>query len=400
MPPPSLIKQSLWLPVLAAALGYSVDLYDIVLFGVVRVASLKDLGLNGAEATLWAIRLLNLQMLGMLLGGFFWGWIGDTRGRRTALFASIALYSAANLGNAFVTDVQGYAAMRLLAGIGLAGELGAGIALISELLPARQRGYAVSIVACLGLLGALTAAVSGSQLPWRQAYLLGGGLGAAVLLLRFIAQHESPLYLALAPGTLRSIRGIVASADVTQRFGRVFLLGVPIWVISALFVNLAPEFGRALGFATPIKVGEVLLWQASGSALGTVGFGLLSEFVRSRKKAFALALLLLAALTPLLLTRGSAAGWCAVMGAIGFVQGYWTIFVIVCAEQFATGLRATTATAIPNLVRGITIPATLGVQALAGSAGWPMAGAAFTGVAALAAAWALWGLPETWRQPL
>ena len=385
---------------LAAALGYSVDLYDIVLFGVVRVASLADLGYTGPVATAWAIRLLNLQMLGMLIGGFFWGWIGDSRGRRTALFASIALYSAANLANAYVTDVHSYALLRFVAGFGLAGELGAGIALISELLPAQRRGYGASIVACLGLLGALAAALTGSLLPWRQAYLVGGGLGAAVLLLRLVANHESPLYTALAPGSARSVRALLATAGLPARFGRVLLLGLPIWVVSALFVNLAPEFGKALGMEAPIKVGQVLLWQATGSAIGTVCFGAASEWLRSRRKVLLLAYLLLAALSPLLLSRGSPQAWCAVMGAVGFVQGYWTIFIIVCAEQFATPLRATTSTAIPNLVRGITIPVALGVQSAAALLGWPLAGAAFTLSACLLAAWALLGLAETWRQPL
>lgn len=385
---------------LAAATGYSVDLYDIVLFGVVRVASLKDLGLDGATATLWAIRLLNLQMLGMLAGGFFWGWIGDQFGRRTALFASIALYSAANLANAQVQDVYSYAALRLLAGVGLAGELGAGIALISELLPPRHRGYAVSIVAFLGLLGALTAALTGTHLPWRQAYLVGGLLGASVLGLRLVASHESPLFTALSPHSARGLFALFSTPEVLPLFGRVVLLGLPIWVISALFVNLAPEFGRALGFATTIQVADVLLWQASGSALGTLAFGALSERLQSRKKALAIALFSLALLTPLLLLSRSAERWCLMMGLIGLIQGYWTVFVLVCAEQFPTAVRATTATAIPNIVRAVTIPATLGAQAVAGSMGWPTAGAVFTLGACLAGAWALRGVRENWRQPL
>ena len=392
--------ERLWLPVLAAALGYSVDLYDIVLFGVVRVASLADLGVTGAEATSWGIRLLNLQMLGMLLGGFFWGWIGDTYGRRTALFASITLYSLANLANAAVTDVYGYAALRFLAGLGLAGELGAGIALISELLGPKRRGYGATLVAVLGLLGALAAALTGSLLPWRQAYLLGGMLGLAVLSLRWLSQHESPLFTALPASGLRSLRALLAARESRRAFVAVTLVGVPIWAFSALFVNLAPEFGKALGMATPLKVGEVLLWQASGSAVGMAVFGLLSEQLASRKRALAVALALLALLLPVLLTRTSVAGWCLVMAGVGLAQGYWTVFVTVSAEHFPTAMRATTATAIPNVVRSFTIPATLAAQALALQVGWVAAGAGITALALTCAGLALMRLRETWGEKL
>jgi len=399
-PSADVTEKGLWLAVLAAALGYFVDLYDIVLFGVVRVASLADLGLTGEAATVWGIRLLNLQMLGMLVGGFFWGWIGDTRGRRTALFASIATYSAANLANALVQSVEAYAVLRFIAGLGLAGELGAGIALISELLGPKRRGYGATIVAVLGLLGALAAALTGSQLPWRWAYAVGGGLGLLVLCLRWVSRHESPMFTALASSSSRSLRALLADAGCRRRFVLVTLMGVPIWAFSALFVNLAPEFGKALGYAAPLKVGQVLLWQAVGSAIGMAVFGVLSEQLQSRRKALALALLLLAALLPLLLTRGSVAAWCWVMALVGVAQGYWTLLVLVAAEHFPTEMRATTASAIPNVVRGFTIPITLSVQALAASLGWVGGAALVTTIALLAALWALTRLPETYGHSL
>jgi MFS family permease len=393
-------EKGLWLAVLAAALGYFVDLYDIVLFGVVRVASLADLGLTGEVATVWGIRLLNLQMLGMLIGGFFWGGIGDTRGRRTALFASIATYSLANLANAGVESVEAYAVLRFIAGLGLAGELGAGIALISELLGPKRRGYGATVVAVLGLLGALAAALTGSQLPWRWAYTVGGVLGLLVLCLRWVSRHESPMFTALESSSSRSLRALLADSGCRRRFVLVTLLGVPIWVFSALFVNLAPEFGNALGFTAPLKVGQVLLWQAVGSAIGMAAFGVLSEQLQSRRKALYLALLLLAGLLPLLLSSGSVAAWCWAMALVGVAQGYWTLLVLIAAEQFPTAMRATTASAIPNVVRGFTIPVTLSVQALATSLGWIGAAALVATIALIAALLALGKLPETYGQSL
>lgn len=380
------------LAVAAAALGYFVDLYDIVIFGVVRVASLQELGLHGQANTDWGIALLNLQMAGMLVGGFFWGWVGDRYGRRRALIATIALYSLANIANAYVASVEQYALLRLLAGIGLAGELGAGITLIAELLPKGRRGYGTTVISFLGLVGALTASYVGQWLYWREAYLIGGVLGLLVLVLRLQVLPESALFQPGRTGGLRQLFGVVA---LRRRFVAVTLVGVPVWYVSALFVNLAPEYGRALGHPAPLTVAEVLRWQALGLALGSAVSGLLSEWLASRRRVIGGALLALVLLNAALAGTGSGAGYCLLMFLIGLAQGYWTVFVTLAAEQFGTGLRATVATAVPNLVRAATVPVTLGVKAL-----WPLLGligatAVIGTLVYMAAAAALRRLPET-----
>ena len=390
------LSRRILLPVVAAALGYFVDLYDIVLFGVVRVSSLTELGYTGADNTAWGIRLLNTQMIGLLLGGFFWGLIGDTRGRRTALLATITLYSLANIANAFVTDIHSYAALRFLAGFGLAGELGAGITLIAELLPAQRRGYGTTVVAFLGLCGALTAALVGGLLPWRMAYLVGGVMGLAVLALRWRVVMESPLFVPNQVSMSRGLRLLFGRPKLLGRFLAVTLVAVPIWSLSALFVNLAPEFGKALGFAAPLKVHAVLLWQASGLALGSALAGVASEQLRSRRKVIALSLLAIAVLTPVLLTQTDAAGWCLVMALIGLAQGYWAVYVTFAAEQFGTDLRATVATAAPNLVRAAVVPTTLGVQALVPTLGWLYSSELVLATVLPLALLALWRLRETY----
>lgn len=387
------------LAVLAAALGYFVDLYDIVLFGVVRVVSLRELGLEGEANTDWGIVLLNLQMSGMLIGGLFWGWFGDRYGRRLALIATIALYSLANIANAYVSSVEQYALLRLLAGIGLAGELGAGITLISESLPRHRRGYGTTLISFLGLIGALAASYAGQWLPWRTAYLVGGGAGLLVLLLRLQVLRESPLFLRerLLPAARggEGLRRLFASATLRRRFLAVTWVGVPIWYASALFVNFAPEYGKALGHAHPLLVGEALRWQAVGLALGSGFSGLLSEWLQSRRRVLAAALLALLGLSLALMRSDSPEAYCQLLFLIGLAQGYWTVFVTLAAEQFGTNLRATVTTVVPNLVRAATVPVTLGVKWL-----WPTMGlvAATLAVGALVftlALLALRRLPES-----
>lgn len=359
------------LSVAAAALGYFVDLYDIVIFGVVRVSSLSELGLTGQDNTDWGVALLNLQMIGMLIGGFFWGVVGDRMGRRFALLATITLYSLANLANAFVVNVEQYAVLRFLAGVGLAGELGAGVTLVSELLPRHLRGYGTTVIAVLGLLGALTASWVGAELYWRMAYLAGGVMGLLVLGMRWVVLRESRMFeeqkaLDHRQGDLRLLFGRLPTL---LKFAAVAAIGVPIWYISALFVNLAPEYGRALGFAEPLTVAQVLRYQALGLAIGSGASGLLSEWMRSRKKVLYLCFTLLAALVAALMASGSPDRYCLLMFAIGLAQGYWTAFIIMAAEQFGTNIRATVSTSIPNIVRATTVPVTLSVLAL-----WPLLG--------------------------
>jgi MFS transporter, putative metabolite:H+ symporter len=390
--------------VAVAALGYFVDLYDIVIFGVVRVASLNDLGITGADNTTWGIHLLNLQMTGMLIGGVAWGILGDRLGRRTALLATIGMYSLANLANGFVTSVEQYAVLRFIAGVGLAGELGMGVTLVAELMPAKHRGYGTTVISFLGLLGALTASYVGVLFEWRTAYIVGGVMGLVVMAARAYGLRESDLFTARR-GQARhqgDVRLLFASAAMAGKFLAVIAVGVPIWYISALFVNLAPEYGKALNLTAPLSVAEALRWQAVGLALGSAATGLLSEWLRSRKRVLYGCFALLLALVGVLLSLDGASvtAYCAVMFAIGLGQGYWTVFITTAAEQFGTNIRATVTTSVPNFVRAMIVPITLGLTAIWGVTGL-IGGTLLIGALVFGTALAaLWSLPETWGKDL
>ncbi len=396
-------RAALIFAVLAAALGYFVDLYDIVIFGVVRVASLTELGLVGEANTKWGLALFNLQMAGMLIGGFGWGAIGDIFGRRLALIATITVYSLANIANAYVTTVEQYAVLRFLAGVGLAGELGAGVTLVSELLPKNLRGYGTTVISFLGLVGAVTASQVGGHFHWRTAYLAGGLLGLVVLIGRWYGLRESAIFAEhkgqRGQGDLRKL---LRPAPRLFKFLSVIAIGVPIWYVSALFVTLAPEYGAALGLSAPLKVADVLLYQAVGLAIGSGCSGLLSEWLQSRKKILYVCFAALAILTVALMSlRGKPVQlYWYLMFVIGLMQGYWTAFITMATEQFGTNVRATVSTSVPNIVRAMTIPITLSLTALKPGLGLVPATLALGAVVYVLAFVALRALPETYGRDL
>jgi putative MFS transporter len=396
-------RSALVFAVAVAALGYFVDLYDIVIFGVVRVASLTELGVAGADNTRWGIYLFNLQMAGMLVGGFAWGAIGDVFGRRFALIATISVYSVANIANAFVTSVEQYAVLRLLAGFGLAGELGAGVTLVSELLPKHLRGYGTTVISFLGLVGAVTASQVGGHFHWRHAYLVGGLLGLVVLVGRWYGLRESPIFAERKGSAGQGdVRLLLRPPARLARFLAVIAIGVPIWYVSALFVTLAPEFGAALGLAAPLKVADVLLYQAVGLAIGSGASGLVSEWLRSRKRVLYACFAALTVLTVVLMSLQGAptSRYCQVMFVIGLAQGYWTAFITMATEQFGTNVRATVSTSVPNIVRAMAIPITFALIALKPSLGLVPATLALGAMVYGIAFFSLWSLPETYGRDL
>lgn len=344
--------------VMVAALGYFVDIYDLLLFGIVRTASLADLGLSGDAIRDQGEFLIGMQMYGMLIGGIFWGMLGDKRGRLSVLFGSIITYSIANIANGMVESVESYATWRFIAGIGLAGELGAGITLVAETLPAGKRGYGTLIVASVGLTGAIAANLVYRFLgDWRMCYYAGGVLGLLLLFLR-MGVSESGMYRQAERN--KAGRGdffsLFTKRDRLGRYLRCILIGIPLWFVVGVLITFAPEFAMALDVAEAgrVEAGQAIAWCYAGLVAGDVFTGLLSQYLRSRKKVMFLFLILDLALVLLYLSvRGiSLFQYYALCAAIGFSVGYWVIFVTIAAEQFGTDLRATVTTTVPNFVRG------------------------------------------------
>jgi MFS family permease len=350
-----------------AALGYFVDIYDLVLFNIVRIPSLKSLGLAGDQLTSTGLMLLNYQMFGMLIGGLLWGILGDKRGRLSVLFGSIFLYSVANIANGFVTTVPMYTMLRFIAGIGLAGELGAGITLVSELLPKEKRGYGTMIVASFGVSGAVLAGLVASGFEWHTAYFVGGGLGLALLVLR-IGVYESGMFnqmklQAVARGKFLSL---FTNRDRFSRYARCIATGLPTWYMVGILMGLAPEMSPVLGITGEVTVAYAILFFYSGLTLGDLSSGALSQLLKSRKRVMLYFMLGCAAMVAayFMLSGATPFMFYTVCALMGFASGYWAIFVTVAAEQFGTNLRATVATTVPNFVRGATVPITLLFQFL------------------------------------
>lgn len=354
-----ILGQLLQLPVLVAALGYLVDMYDLFLFSVVRVPSLKALGIDGDRLLSEGILLLNAQMAGLLIGGIFWGILGDKRGRLSVLFGSILLYSLANIANGFVTSLDQYVLLRFVAGLGLAGELGAGITLVTEILPKEIRGYGTTLVATMGVLGAILAYFVADLFDWRISYFIGGGMGLMLLILR-VNVLESGLFVKAQQRSLPrgNVLMLFSSRARFTKYAQSILVGLPIWFVVGILITFSPEFGKALSLSEPVVAGKAVMLSFSGQVAGDLVSGFLSQFLKSRKRVIRLFMLLslVFMLIYLLAPISDVTLFYAICVCLGFANGYWTLFVTIAAELFGTNLRATVATTVPNFVRGATIP--------------------------------------------
>ena len=349
--------------VIVAALGYCVDVYDLILFSIVRVPSLQSLGLSGAELTDTGLLLLNLQMAGMLIGGIVFGILGDKKGRLSILFGSILIYSIANFANGFVHSVTAYGVLRFLAGIGLAGELGAGVTLVSEILPKEKRGFGTMLIATIGVSGALIAFEVSEHFAWRTAYMIGGGLGFLLLLLR-IGVHESGMFKSTEESKVSrgNFLALFSSWSRFKRFALCIFIGIKLWYIIGILVTLSPEFAASLGIQGVVTGGKAIFYAYSGLVVGDCASGLVSQLLKSRRKAMAIFLSgsLVSTLIYFFGMRGATSTqFYALCVALGFFSGYWAVFVTIAAEQFGTNLRATAATSVPNFVRGSLVLLTL-----------------------------------------
>jgi putative MFS transporter len=358
--PPS--KKIVLITVIVTALGYFVDVYDLLLFSVVRITSLRDLGVPENELLNTGMMLLNLQMVGMLLGGIIWGILGDKRGRVSVLFATILLYSLANIANAYVTSVEMYGLLRFIAGIGLAGELGIGITLVSEVMSKETRGYGTTFVTGFGTGGAVAAAIVANLVSWQTAYLIGGIMGLLLLVLR-ISVLESKMYQNAKKQNVSTgnIRLLFSSKKYFLPYFYCILVGLPVWFIVGILISFSPELAKVIGITETIIAGKAMFYSQLGFMIGGIGSGFISQYLKSRKKAvvsflIALSILIITFLFSYGKTPTYFYSLCFLLGLAG---GYWALFMTIAAEQFGTNLRATVTTTIPNFVRGSVVLTTL-----------------------------------------
>jgi putative MFS transporter len=349
-------KSILTTGVIVAALGYFVDIYDLLLFSIVRKSSLESLGYSGAELEHYGLMLINIQMIGMLIGGVIWGILADKKGRLSVLFGSIILYSLANILNGFASDITFYAVLRFIAGLGLAGELGAGITLVAESLPKEKRGYGTMIVATVGVSGAVFAGIISRYFDWRTCYFLGGALGIALLIMR-ISVYESGIFkkvVELETVSRGNFFQLFANRKIFFKYLNCILIGIPTWFTIGILVTFSPEFGGLLNIQGAVTGGSAIMWAYTGITIGDFACGGLSQLLRSRRKAIFVFVLITAVGFLLYFTSGgkSSKYFYITMFIMGIGTGFWAVIVTNAAEQFGTNIRATVATTVPNFIRG------------------------------------------------
>lgn len=348
----------LWLTLGVCAMGYFVDIYDLILFSIVRLESLRDIGVHTSNVMSASELILNSQMVGMLLGGIVFGVLADKRGRTSVLMGSILLYSLMNIANAFVTDVNTYALLRFFSGIGLAGELGVAITLVTEVMPKESRGYGTTLVATMGILGAVVAYGVHSSFSWRIAFIAGGVLGLLLLILR-LGVHDSFMFKKAGQQTVsRGNLLMLLSPKRLLLYGSCIAIGVPIWFVIGILVTFSSEFAAERGVATAVVPGLSVMWAYVGLAAGDLASGLLSQALRSRKRVVIVYILATAGLIWWFLASTDPRPHTVYLqcALLGVATGYWAVFVTTAAEQFGTNLRASVATTVPNFVRGSLVP--------------------------------------------
>lgn len=344
------------LPVIVGALGYFVDIYDLLLFGIVKRESMLAVGATDLTMLADSTKVINWQMGGLLLGGILWGILGDKKGRLSVLFGSIILYSIANFITAYIGSVDQYAACRFFAGLGLAGELGAGITLVSELLPKNKRGIGTSLVAGIGLMGAVVAYFTYQFTEdWRLCYKIGGVLGILLLLLRVSVVESGMFKRARETNVARgNFISLFTNATRFRKYLLAILIGLPTWYVIGILVNQSDRFAKDFYGANAVDSGRSIMFAYIGISIGDILIGLVSQQLRSRKKALLIFYLLtvvclVAFFSPF---NRNDTNMYLISGLLGFSTGFWAIFVTMGAEQFGTNLRATAATTVPNMVRG------------------------------------------------
>ena len=377
------------IPVLVAALGYFVDIYDLLLFSIIRVPSLKSLGLDDAAIAKEGLFIINIQMIGLLVGGILWGVLGDKKGRLKVLYASIILYSLGNIANGFVQTVDQYALVRFITGIGLAGELGAGITLVTELLSKEKRGIGTSVVAGIGLTGAVAAFFLKETFEWRTCYFIGGGLGFALLLLR-VGVLESGMFKSIEHSNVSkgNFFMLFSNGKRLKKYLLAIFIGLPNWFVIGILITFSKEFGAKMDVKGTIDPGKSVMYAYAAISIGDILIGFVSQWFKSRKKALYVFYFLTAIgmVWYFNLHGATVSELYLACALLGFGTGMWAIFVTMAAEQFGTNIRATVATTVPNMVRGSLVLISLLFTWLQGVAGDYLTAGWITGIIVLSIA--------------
>lgn len=415
-------KKSVSLLILVASLGYFVDIYDLILFNIVKKESLESLNFSPALETTF----FNWQMFGMLLGGLIWGILGDKKGRVQVLFGSILLYSIANIANAFVTTVEAYSFWRLLAGIGLAGELGAAVTLVAESMKTEKRGIGTMVIVTFGALGAVAAffvSENGEGLKvifeklfhtklelWQVTYLFGGFMGLMLLILR-VGTFESGMYKNMSGQNIRkgNFFQLFKNKKTTWKYLACIAIGLPVWFVIGILMNLSNKFFPEIGVASGVSTKDCILFAYMGLAVGDLWSGLLSQMLKSRKKVILLNLILIVVFTVIMfLNKNVSASYFKTLSfLLGASTGYWALFVTNASEQFGTNIRSTVAATVPNFVRGAVVLITNGFLYLSENMfkGWVshpyILGATIVGIVCIGLSfWATLYVPESFKKEL
>ena len=344
--------------VIVGALGYFVDVYDLILFSIIRKPSLTELGLNPITD---GENILSIQMVGLLIGGVLWGVLGDKRGRLSVLFGSILIYSVANIGNGLVHNYAQYATLRFIAGVGLAGELGASVTLVSELVSKEHRGICTSVIASVGLGGAIAAYFIKQEFSWRICYFIGGAMGLLLLVLR-VSIFESGLFAKMKDTAVKrgNLLMLVNPRERFARYLKCILIGLPTWFVGGILIGFSDKFALEMNIKEPIDVGKAILFFYVAGSIGDIIIGFLSNMLKSRKTPVFIYFFISVVCMVLYFTQrgGSANVFYGICAGLGFGGGFWAIFITMAAEQFGTNLRATATTTVPNMVRG-SLPLTI-----------------------------------------
>ncbi|MCX6152551.1 MAG: MFS transporter [Candidatus Kapabacteria bacterium] len=348
--------------IIVASLGYFVDLYDILLFTVVRKASLLSLGVSEIDSLNIGLDLLNWQVIGLVLGGIFWGVLGDKKGRLSVLFGSILIYSIANIANGFIQSIDAYRALRFLAGLGLAGELGAGITIVSETMSAQNRGYGTMVITMVGMLGAVAASFIGIHFEWRTAYIIGGVMGLCLLLLR-ISVFESSLFKKMKNENISrgNILLLIKNKKIFLKYIRCILIGLPTYFIVGLLLTAVPEFGKVFGLSESPSSAIAVIVTYTSISLAEILCATISQRFKSRRVALGifLTITLIGIFLFLIIPPKTINSFYFRFVIMGIGIGFWVTMITNATEQFGTNLRATVTTSVPNIIRGLLYPVNL-----------------------------------------